>query len=223
MEDIKPPAPRNRIEEALAKAQAEREQALRASEKYFTHDEPLKIIPEPVRQIREEVVETKAPVHTSPHHLHTSKVSDIKQQRTHTNAHVEPKRPERIERAEKNELKEIKKTRSVLHKTFRLVVALLILGLIIYGGYLAYKKIISPTTATNDTALILGEVGKTITLPTDEDPTIMTVTNLTPLKSQAFFKDAQVGDKVIIYSKSKRAILYRPSENRVIVIAPLNN
>ena len=58
---------------------------------------------------------------------------------------------------------------------------------------------------------LLIEVAKLITLPTDEDPTIATVTDLSKLQSQPFFVHAQLGDKVLIYSKAKKAIIYRPS------------
>ncbi len=71
---------------------------------------------------------------------------------------------------------------------------------------------------TND---LLSKVGKLIVLPQDEQPTIATVTDLEKLKSQPFFEKAQLGDKVIIYTKAKKAILYRPEENKIVELAPL--
>jgi hypothetical protein len=48
-----------------------------------------------------------------------------------------------------------------------------------------------------------------------------TVLEQDKLKDQPFFARAQNGDKVIIYTQNKKAILYRPSENRIIEVAPL--
>lgn len=65
-------------------------------------------------------------------------------------------------------------------------------------------------------------VGKLMILPADEAPTIATVTDLEKLKGQPFFANAAVGDKVLIYTKAQKAILYRPSEDKIIELAPLN-
>lgn len=69
---------------------------------------------------------------------------------------------------------------------------------------------------------LLEKVGQLIVLPSDEQPTIATVEDTTKLQDQPFFAKAQIGDKVIIYNKAKKAILYRPEENKIIELAPLN-
>jgi hypothetical protein len=69
---------------------------------------------------------------------------------------------------------------------------------------------------------LVDQVSKLVVLPTGETPTVATVTDISKLKGQAFFAPAQNGDKVLIYTQAKKAVLYRPSENRVIEIAPLN-
>lgn len=68
---------------------------------------------------------------------------------------------------------------------------------------------------------LIETITKLVVLPTGETPTIATVTDLSKLKDQAFFKDAAIGDKVLIYKESKRAILFRPSTNKVIEYASL--
>ena len=68
---------------------------------------------------------------------------------------------------------------------------------------------------------LIEKIGKLIILPTDEEPTIATVTDLSKLQGQPFFAKAQLGDKVLIYAKAKKAILYRPETNQVIELAPL--
>lgn len=70
---------------------------------------------------------------------------------------------------------------------------------------------------------LVSKVGKLMILPKDEDPTIATVSDLSKLQGQPFFEKAEVGDKVLIYQKAKTAILYRPSTNLIIALAPLNS
>ncbi len=71
-------------------------------------------------------------------------------------------------------------------------------------------------------AQVTGEVSKLVVLPTGETPTLATVNDASKLKGQTFFTSAQNGDKVLIYTQHKLAVLYRPSVDKVINIAPLN-
>jgi len=58
-------------------------------------------------------------------------------------------------------------------------------------------------------------------LPSDEEPTLVTVADKEKLKDQEFFKNAQNGDKILIYTKARKALLFRPSTGRIIEFAPL--
>ncbi len=71
-------------------------------------------------------------------------------------------------------------------------------------------------------SILKGRVGKLLTLPSDEDPTLATVSDKTKLKDQPFFAQAENGDRVLIYTKNDKAILYRSSINKVINVASLN-
>lgn len=72
---------------------------------------------------------------------------------------------------------------------------------------------------TND---LIKSVGKLYHLPANEQPTIASVTDAAQAKKQsAFFNDAKNGDKVLMYVKAGEAILYRPSTNKIILVAPL--
>ena len=68
---------------------------------------------------------------------------------------------------------------------------------------------------------IINKVGKLIVLP-NEQPTVATVSDINKLKDQAFFKNAQNGDKVLIFRDAREAILYRPSINKIIKVGPVN-
>ena len=69
---------------------------------------------------------------------------------------------------------------------------------------------------------LLADIGKLIALPADETPTVATVSDSEKLKNQPFFKNAQTGDKVIIYSNARKAILYRPTENKIVEVGAVN-
>ncbi len=69
---------------------------------------------------------------------------------------------------------------------------------------------------------LISQVGKLIELPTGEAPTVATVSDVKKLAGQPFFANAQNGDKVLLYAKAQKGILYRPSINKIINVAPLN-
>jgi type II secretory pathway pseudopilin PulG len=69
---------------------------------------------------------------------------------------------------------------------------------------------------------LLAKVGQLIQLPKDETPTIAAVSDAAKAKKQsAFFANAENGDKVLMYVKAGQAILYRPSTNKIVLVAPL--
>ncbi|PIT88833.1 MAG: hypothetical protein COU27_03510 [Candidatus Levybacteria bacterium CG10_big_fil_rev_8_21_14_0_10_36_7] len=69
---------------------------------------------------------------------------------------------------------------------------------------------------------LLARVGDIIILPPDEKPTIATVTTLDDLAGQPFFEKASIGDRVLIYPRARKAILYNPEQHRIIEVAPIN-
>ncbi len=70
--------------------------------------------------------------------------------------------------------------------------------------------------ATSSTQQLVDQVGKLVKLPSGETPSVAIVSDAAKLNTQPFFADAMNGDKVLIYTQAKRAVLYRPSLNRVI-------
>jgi len=69
---------------------------------------------------------------------------------------------------------------------------------------------------------IIADIAKIIQLPTEEEPVLATVADVQKLKDQVFFSQAKDGDKVLFFSQAKKAILYRPSEHKVIEVSSLN-
>ncbi len=80
----------------------------------------------------------------------------------------------------------------------------------------------SDQAAQNEINQLVSSVSKLVVLPTDETPTIATVTDTNALKGQPFFENAKVGDKILIYIKAQKAILFDPSEDKVVEIAPID-
>ena len=70
--------------------------------------------------------------------------------------------------------------------------------------------------------VVVDLVGRILVLPEGEQPTIATVTDPEKLKDQPFFAKAKIGDKVLIYTNARKAILYTPTENKIVEVAPLN-
>ncbi|MBI2798008.1 hypothetical protein HYX70_01750 [Candidatus Saccharibacteria bacterium] len=102
-------------------------------------------------------------------------------------------------------------------------VLIVLLGVASVYFYLQYQKIKQNPNAVaqQETDVLVKQVGKLITLPTDETPTVATIVDKDKLKDQPFFTNAQNGDKILIYTKAKKAIIYRPKDNKLINVGPI--
>jgi hypothetical protein len=84
-------------------------------------------------------------------------------------------------------------------------------------------KLSNPTSSsTDEVKRLTTEIGAVYELPTGETPTLATVSDVSKVKNQAFFKNAQNGDEVLLYSKAGQAILWRPSIKKIIAVAPVD-
>lgn len=108
--------------------------------------------------------------------------------------------------------------------TFFILVGALLLAGSTYYFYREYHALENnPQNRTQkEIEALVAVVSKLIILPTEELPTAATVKEPEKLKDKPFFAHARVGDKVLIYSQARKAILYRPSEDKIIEVAPLN-
>jgi hypothetical protein len=108
-----------------------------------------------------------------------------------------------------------------------IIIAIVIVVLAIASSFYFYTKYqsVSKNSSKSSSAEVqelINRVGKLIILPKNETPSVATVSDRAKLEDQAFFANAQNGDKVLIYSQAKKAILYRPSTNMIIDVAPVN-
>lgn len=119
--------------------------------------------------------------------------------------------------------------RKVLNKRFIFTLLLLILilapTLYFYDKQQDTKKRLDALQAQQDEtpAGLVKKVSAHVLLPEGEEPTIATVTDPAQLSNQLFFARAVKDDKVLVYNQAKRAILYRPSIDKVIEAAPLTD
>ncbi len=108
-----------------------------------------------------------------------------------------------------------------------MVIFVVVITSLSFGGYFFYEynKLRSNPTiqSQKDTDDLLAKVAKIYLIPPGEEPTIATVVDPNSLKGQAFFSESQKGDKVLIFSKAGKAVLYRPSINKIIETAPINS
>jgi len=110
---------------------------------------------------------------------------------------------------------------------FLVLAILIVIGIL--GGLLLVNNRQTTVIATSENSTtemtdqaIIDNVSQLIELPADEQPTIATISDQTKLTDYTFFENAENGDKVLIYAKSSKAIIYRPSINRIINSAPIN-
>jgi len=102
-------------------------------------------------------------------------------------------------------------------------------GTIFFGGYFywQYKKVLATSIGKNvlapqsEVKILTEKLGKVLELPSDEEPTIAEVKDKEKLKGQLFFSSAQNGDKVLLYTNNRRAVLYRPETDKIIEMASL--
>lgn len=115
-------------------------------------------------------------------------------------------------------------------KPLKMLIPIVILLLILIPAAAAayfYNQVLQlqknpQAVAQAENATLLTKVGALIVLPEGETPTIATVNDPAKLKDQPFFAKAKQGDKVLIYTNAKKAILYSPTENKIVEVAPLN-
>lgn len=117
-------------------------------------------------------------------------------------------------------------------KPYRMYLITIIILLIVVGGggYYGWKywqaRQNSPEAqaaqADAEKAKILASLSKLMVLP-EGDPVLFKVSNQEVMrKQQAFFKDTMNDDVLLVYQQSGKAIIYRPSQNVIVNVGPVN-
>lgn len=100
-----------------------------------------------------------------------------------------------------------------------IIFLLLITCALLYGGYKGFQKFWGNAEPTAEEVIKL--VSKIAETPQGETPVVSIIINLESLKEQSFFKDALVGDRVLIYKEAQMAYLFRPKTSKLIAISPI--
>lgn len=106
-------------------------------------------------------------------------------------------------------------------KKIKLFFVLFLFFLVAIPIFLSTKRPTPNEQAATQIQSIIQSLSKKVDLP-NGTPNVYTVSDVTKLKSEAFFAKAKNGDKVLIYASAKKAFLYRPSEDKLIEVAYYN-
>lgn len=77
-------------------------------------------------------------------------------------------------------------------------------------------------SAEEQTKEAVDKIGKLMVLPDDELPDLATITDPSKLSNHPFFSKAETGDKVLIYTAAKKAILYSERLNKIVDVSPIS-
>lgn len=67
----------------------------------------------------------------------------------------------------------------------------------------------------------LHSLSRILRIAPEDKPNVTTVSDVSKLRGQQFFRYAENGDKVFIFNTSQKAVLYRPSTGAIIDVAPI--
>lgn len=120
------------------------------------------------------------------------------------------------------EIRRDKRLTLVLGACFVIIVALLVLvGFLLMGKNNADPKD-SKAKDKAESSRVVKEVGELYIVPPEEEPTVAAIKDKSKLSKQDFFKDAQNGDYLVVYSKAGLALIYRESVDKLVNAGPIN-
>jgi len=102
------------------------------------------------------------------------------------------------------------------NKIIKLLPIIFFTVIVFFFGYYADKITQSMARNTKNTDAIISRVFEMYLIPGEETPTVATVTDPEVLKEKLFFTSSLKGDKVLIFTNLGKAILYRPSIDKII-------
>lgn len=99
-------------------------------------------------------------------------------------------------------------------------ILIVVLIVTLSGGAVIYVQNLRKGPNLDTVTVMTNVLSKHLILPKNEQPIIATVTDKSALKTP-FLREADDGDKIIIYEKARRVIIYRPSADRIVDIGPV--
>ena len=124
--------------------------------------------------------------------------------------------------SEKNKPAKKRNPRKVISSILVIIAVLGVCGSVYFYKKYQSLKIDPNAEAAKQTASLVAQLSKLMELPQGETPTVATISDKEKLKGQSFFNLADNGDILFAYTTSMKAILYRPSTNKIINVAPIS-
>jgi hypothetical protein len=102
-------------------------------------------------------------------------------------------------------------------------VGLIALGLLVGIGF-GVKAAVDYFTHRDDSKQVYSEVKQIFPyLLPSEMPTVATVKDITKLQGQEFFRNAKNGDRLLVFSVAKIAIIYRQKDHSIVNFGPISS
>lgn len=112
------------------------------------------------------------------------------------------------------------KRRTVTYILVGVIVVLLASVVVLFWKYQQTKN--PGDEARKTSARIIQKVSDLYLLPKDEEPTVAQIQDKSKLGNQQFFKSSENGDYLLIYQKSKVALVYREKANKLVTVGPIS-
>lgn len=114
-----------------------------------------------------------------------------------------------------------KKTRQP-KRTLVMFFICLVVTVLVLGSLVVWKFFPSTHNENlDDVATVAKRVERHYILPADEQPALITVTDKSKVKTE-FLRAAENGDKLLVYKDAKKALLYRPSIDKLVEVGPVS-
>lgn len=107
------------------------------------------------------------------------------------------------------------------------IILVIVVALLAVAGWYSYDYYRShygtdQQKADYEVQKVVSVVSKLMVLPTDETPVLATISDVASLsKQQNFFVGAANGDKLLIYQKALKAIIWSPSSGKLVNVGPV--
>jgi hypothetical protein len=108
------------------------------------------------------------------------------------------------------------KKRQFPQRKWLVLISITSLAILASGGWWLTHR----DTNLSDVNVIMKKVSKHYALPANEMPALATITDSSKVQSN-FSAKVKDDDKVLIYENNKKAIVYRPSLDRIVDVEPV--
>jgi hypothetical protein len=112
-----------------------------------------------------------------------------------------------------------------IKKLLSILVTIVVIAALAFGAYSYYRlsHVKSDTEISTKVGVddLITRLSQLYLVPNGEVPTIATVTDPEKIKEKAMFISVEVGDKVFLFTNAGKAVLYRPSLDKIVDIVSI--